>query len=224
MLDLAIWNLTLPVGEPATVIETSALLQGYQDNYFKSSSGVIFFWAPVTGTTTANASYPRSELRETFIDGQLRNWTYPSADNFLRASLTVDKVPSTGKIVIGQIHAYQSTSPMLKLEYQYSTTAKTGKIVAKVRNKPGDTPIQVVTVAQGVPLSQRFTYSIHLTPSGTLSVNANNYKWSTKLDSTWAPKPLYFKAGVYTQDNSGTDSEGGMANFYKLEVEHRPLL
>ncbi|MGH8354253.1 MAG: polysaccharide lyase family 7 protein [Pseudomonas sp.] len=224
MLDLAIWNLTLPVGSPATVIETSVLAQGYQDPYFESSSGVIFFWAPVTGSTTENASYPRSELRETFADGQLRNWTYPSADNFLRASLTVDQVPSTGKVVIGQIHAYQSSYPMLKLEYQYSSTTKTGKIVAKVRGTPGDSPIQVITVAQGVALSQRFTYSIHLTPGGTLSVNANSYNWSSKLDPAWAPKPLYFKAGMYVQDNSGLETEGGKANFYKLEVEHRPLL
>jgi len=223
MLDLAIWNLTLPVGSP-TIIQTSELVQGYQSEYFKSTDGVLFFWAPVEGSTTANATYPRTELRETYSNGELRNWYYPKADNFLRASLTVDQVPSTGKVVIGQIHAYNSTSPMLKLEYQYSTTAKSGNIVAKVRHKPGDTPITTITVAKGVALSQRFTYSIHLTPTGTLSVNANSFKWATKLDSSWKLKPLYFKAGMYVQDNSGPSTEGGKANFYKLEVEHRPLL
>ena len=51
---------------------------------------------------------------------RLRNWTYPDADNFLRATLAVNQVPSSsGKIVIGQIHAYDSQKPLIKLEYQF---------------------------------------------------------------------------------------------------------
>jgi hypothetical protein len=37
-------------------------------------------------------------------------------------------------------------------------------------------------------------------------------------------KPLYFKAGVYPQDNSGYETEAGAAQFDKLSIEHRPLL
>src|SRR5262245_3266470 len=87
MIDLSTWNLTLPVGEPAVVIETAQLVGGYQDPYFQSSSTGVYFWVPVNGSTTANASYPRSELRETYADGQLRNWTYAGADNVLSANL-----------------------------------------------------------------------------------------------------------------------------------------
>ena len=72
MIDLATWNLTIPVGVPATVISTPLLVGGYQDHYFKSDAASIFFWAPVNGSTTPNASYPRSELRETFGDGKQR--------------------------------------------------------------------------------------------------------------------------------------------------------
>src|SRR3546814_19310599 len=79
-----------------------------------ADSGTVFFWAPVTGAKTANAIYPRSELRETYSDGTLRNWLYSAADNKLRATLSVSQVPSTGKIVIGQIHAKDSTKPMVK--------------------------------------------------------------------------------------------------------------
>lgn len=222
MIDLATWNLSIPVGVPATTIETPLLVGGYQDHYFQAHDGLIFFWAPVNGTTTESASYPRSELRETHADGSLRNWTYPSADNFLRAALSVSQVPSTGKIVIGQIHAHQSSAPLLKLEYQYKEYAASGNIVAKVRLKPDD-PIQVITITSGIALNQRFTYVIHLTPNGTLSVNLNGLNWNTRVDSTWAVKPLYFKAGVYTQDNSGYETEAGAAQFDKLSIEHRPL-
>jgi hypothetical protein len=223
MIDLAMWNLSIPVGVPATTIETPALAGGYQDHYFQSKNGAIFFWAPVNGSTTETAKYPRSELRETYPDGNLRNWIYPSADHFLRAALNVSQVPSTGKLVIGQIHAYKSSMPLVKLEYQYKTSSASGNIVAKVRLTP-EAAIQVVTLASGIALNQRFTYVLHLTPKGTLAINLNGVKWSTRLDSAWASKPLYFKAGVYTQDNSGYETEAGAAHFDKLSIEHRPLL
>lgn len=223
MIELAMWNLSIPVGVPATTIETRVLAGGYQDHYFQSKDGAIFFWSPVNGTTTESAKYPRSELRETYADGSLRNWTYPGADHFLRAALSVSQVPSTGKIVIGQIHAYKSSMPLLKLEYQYKTNTASGNIVAKVRLNP-EAEIQTVTLATGIALSQRFTYVVHLTPKGTLAINLNVSKWSTRLHSSWAQKPLYFKAGVYTQDNTGYETEAGAARFDKLLIEHRALL
>lgn len=222
MIDLATWNLSIPVGIPATTIDTPLLAGGYQDHYFQSKDGAIFFWAPVNGSTTENAKYPRSELRETSADGKLHNWTYPCADNFLRAALAISQVPSTGKLVIGQIHAQQSSAPLLKLEYQYKAYLASGNIVAKVRLKP-DAPIMVVTIASRIELNQRFTYVIHLTPNGTLSINLNDINWNSRIDSAWAAKPLYFKAGAYPQDNSGYETEAGAAQFYKLGIEHRAL-
>ncbi|MGY4534001.1 hypothetical protein ACVW0Y_003139 [Pseudomonas sp. TE3786] len=220
MIDLATWNLSIPVGVPATTIQTPVLVGGYQDYYFKADNASIFFWAPVNGTVTESASYPRSELRETYADGKLRNWTYPSADNFLRAAVAVTQVPSTGKVVIGQIHAYGSNKPMVKLEFQYKTKTATATVVAKVRSTPLDEEGQVITVLSGIPLNQRFTYTLHLTPKGSLVINVNNAQWSTVVDPSWAPKPLYFKAGVYTQDNQGYETEAGAATFYVLKIDH----
>ncbi|MET0126408.1 MAG: polysaccharide lyase family 7 protein, partial [Pseudomonas caspiana] len=96
MIDLATWNLSIPVGTPSVIIDTPKLVQGYQDGYFRSGN-TLFFWAPVTGSKTENAKFPRTELRETTADGKVYNWTYSQADNFLRAALTVNQVPSTGK-------------------------------------------------------------------------------------------------------------------------------
>jgi nitrate/TMAO reductase-like tetraheme cytochrome c subunit len=80
----------------------------------------------------------------------------------------------------------------------------------------------VIQIATGVLLKERFTYTIHLTPTGNLTVNAHEMQWSTKLDATWNGKQLYFKAGVYTQDNTGYATEGGAATFYKLQIAHDP--
>lgn len=220
MIALDTWNLSIPVGSPAVTIDTPALASGYTDGFFKSGD-TLFFWAPVTGTTTKSAKYPRTELRETKADGSLNNWKYSDADNLLRAAVAVNQVPSTGKIVIGQIHCNGSTEPMLKLEYQWMDAKRMGNIVAKYRATPTSEPA-VIIVAQKVPMNQRFTYTIHLTPTGSLTVNAASFQWGAKVDKSWASAALYFKAGVYTQDNTGYATEGGAATFYKLAIEHNP--
>ncbi|SFQ51761.1 Alginate lyase [Pseudomonas sp. NFPP07] len=222
MIDLATWNLSIPEGSPPATIDTPRLVDGFKDQYFHSDTGTLFFWSPVTGSRTANAIYPRSELRETYSNGTLKNWTYPEADNLLYATLAVNQVPSTGKIVIGQIHAYNSTKPLVKVEYQYKTTTQSGNIVAKVRMHPDDTDSRVIIVAENVPLDREFSYLIHLSPGGALGVSAAGYQWDTQLSSTWRDKPLYFKAGVYVQDNTGYTTEGGKVTFYKLDIDHNP--
>ena len=220
MIDLATWNLSVPVGSPPYTVETTKLVKGFKDQYFHSNSGALFFWSPVTGTRTENAKYARTELRETYSNGTLRNWYYPDADNSLRATLAVKQVPSSGKIVIGQIHAYQSQKPMVKVEYQYDTSSKNGDIVAKVRMRPDDDEGRVITVATGVKLNQEFSYLIHLSPGGALGISAAGYQWNTDISAKWRVKPLYFKAGVYVQDNSGYTSEGGKVMFSKLDIDH----
>ena len=220
MIDLATWNLSVPVGSPPATIDTPKLVSGFKNQYFHSSTGTLFFWAPVTGTRTENAIYPRTELRETYSNGTLRNWLYPQADNSLRATLKVSKVPSSGKLVIGQIHAYDSQKPLVKLEYQYKSKTATGNIVAKVRTRPDDAEGRVITIATGVKLDQDFSYLIHLSPGGALGISAAGSQWDSKISATWRDKPLYFKAGVYVQDNAGPTSEGAQVTFSKLDIDH----
>ncbi len=220
MIDLGTWNLSIPVGSPPTTIETKQLLQGYDGKYFTSSASNVTFWAPVTGSKTANAIYPRTELRETWSNGELHNWFYPDADNFLNAKLKVIQVPSSGRVVIGQIHVYESTQPLLKLEYQYKDATKDGTIVAKVRFHPSDKKPRVIEIAEGVPLNETFKYVIHLNKAGLLTVRASNMVWNDRISATWRTQQLYFKAGVYTQDNTGYTSEGGKVMFFNLDVDH----
>ena len=220
MIDLATWNLSVPVGSPPYTVETTKLVDGFKDQYFHSDTGTLFFWSPVTGSKTENAIYPRTELRETYSNGTLKNWYYPDADNTLRATLSVSQVPSSGKIVIGQIHAYKSQKPLVKVEYQYKTKTATGNIVAKVRMRPDESESRVITVASNVPLEKSFTYVINLNKAGLLSVNAADSEWNDRIGAAWGDKPLYFKAGVYVQDNSGDSKEGARVTFAKLDIDH----
>jgi len=218
MIELATWNLTIPVGTPAKVIDTPRLVDGYSDQYFRSGDK-LFFWAPVTGSSTAKSEFPRSELRETLSDGTLRNWTYPEANHRLKAVLKVNQVPSIGRIVIGQIHIYQGEGPLLKVEYQYDAARKKGDVIGNYRLKPGSEDVTIV-IARDIALGKTFSYEVRFSSAGYLNVDSQGYSWGKQISSSWKNKKLYFKAGVYALDNTGYKNEGGQVTFSQLDVAH----
>lgn len=218
MIDFNDWNLTIPERVPAQVIETKVVKAGYRDRYFYRTASGVVFWAPVTGTHTKGSDYPRSELRETFSNGELRNWYYKDGTHKLSAALTVKQVPSSGRIVIGQIHSKDNSKPFLKILYKQVNG--TGYVYIELRKKPGDSKSPTVMTYKGMPLNYRFDYQVDVAKSGNLRVDIGGMVYRTKIDSAWAKKRLYFKAGVYTLDNKGSSSEGGRVEFHDLSVTH----
>jgi hypothetical protein len=215
-IDLTTWNLCTPELDPETgraKIYSTAEVQTLSNAYFRRGKNIdgetvfVAFYVPVAGATTQSTDRTRSELRETRPDGALYNWTIPSGDHFLRAALTVYKVPSNGVTVVGQIHS-KLGSPLVKLKW------KRGWLVASVRSTPDSDPVD--TPLFEAPLGTRFSYSLHLTPGGTLSVGGKT--WDV---AAWRDAPLYFKAGVYNQDGvADTPDEASEANFWKLSIAH----
>lgn len=230
MLDLTTWNLSIPTDPTPTTISTERLNNGYESRYFRrNDDGSVTFWVPVTGSTSEDAIYPRSELRETQSDGELDNWLYAGADNYLNAVLAVNQIPSRSKVVVGQIHstdaAGSQNDPLVKLQY-YRNSAGIGRLEALLRLHPGDTEVKNILIAEGIDLNERFSYELRLTSSGRLgiqveSTDGDKGSYYRQLSSTWSNDLLYFKAGAYIQDNSGTDSEGGRVTFYHLNTLHR---
>jgi hypothetical protein len=121
--------------------------------------------------------------------------------------------------VIGQIHIYKGKGPLLKVEYVYDKAKKTGSVIANYRLKPGSADTKVV-IAEDVALSERFTYEVRLSSAGYLHVIAQGNRWGKQLSKSWQGKQLYFKAGVYTLDNTGYKNEGGQVTFNALEARH----
>jgi hypothetical protein len=73
-----------------------------------------------------------------------------------------------------------------------------------------------------VGLGKLITYEIKLT-DGLLSMTVNGNNQSVNVfqtDPAWTNQTLFFKAGDYCQDNSGTSSEGAAVAFYYLTVVH----
>ncbi|SDQ01189.1 polysaccharide lyase family 7 protein [Ectopseudomonas guguanensis] len=229
MLDLTTWNLSIPTEPTPTTITTERLNNGYQSRYFRrNGDGSVTFWVPVTGSTTEDARYPRSELRETQRDGSLSNWQHASNDSYLSAVLQVDQVPSRNKVVIGQIHSTDvpgsQNDPLAKVQYHYRRGV--GRVELLLRPRPGDSEVQNILLADNVQLGERFGYDLRVTPSGRLGVSVASSDGDEgavyrQLSSRWNTQYLYFKAGAYIQDNYGPDKEGGRVTFYHLNSTHR---
>lgn len=229
MLDLSTWNLSIPTEPTPTTITTQHLNNGYQSRYFRhNDDGSVTFWVPVTGSTTEDARYPRSELRETQRDGSLDNWQHASSDSYLSAVLQVEQVPSKGKVVIGQVHSTDvpgsQNDPLLKLQYHYLRGV--GRVELLLRIRPGDKDVRNILLAENVQLGERFGYDLRVTPSGRIgvsvaSVDGDEGALYRQLSSRWSTQSLYFKAGAYVQDNYGPDDEGGRVTFFHLNSLHR---
>lgn len=218
MIDLTVWNITLPVQTPAQVVATKAM-PNLQNEYFDRTDERIIFWAPVTGTRTPNSQFARSELRETYKSGMLRNWLYSSGVNTLKGTLAVSQVPSTGRVVVAQIHAKDAPTPLLKLVYRY--TQGTGNVDVEYRVIPADKRSPVIFSLPKVALNQTFTYFLQMDKQGKLSVLINNVGTQVKLDPSWYGYNFYFKAGAYTLDNVGQYTEGGKVTYTELDVSHK---
>ncbi|MFG9847604.1 polysaccharide lyase family 7 protein [Pseudomonas aeruginosa] len=231
MIDLSTWNLTIPTEPTPQVITTQQLNNGYQSRYFQQGNdGGLVFWVPIDGSHTEDSTYPRTELRETQADGSLDNWYYWQADNELRVTMSVEKVPSKNKVIIGQIHSKSPQTddgePLVKLQYYYKPEEGLGRVEALVRNHPDDSYSRNVSILEQVRLGERFNYSLRVTSSGELAVRAHSQDgeedaYYQTLGSAWNDQLLYFKAGAYVNDNAGDSGEGSRVTIYHLNTAHR---
>ena len=215
--DLSHWYLGTPDAERSLSVPVAELMAGYTSSWFYTGpDGAMVFWAPVNGGTTSGSTFPRSELREQ-INPPDNSVNWPAfGTHVLEAQCKVKVLPSTGKIIIGQIHGYLGDArPLLKLVFD------NGRIDAQVKESPAeDTDLHYYF--PNVPLNSLITYRVVL-EEGILTFTINGVTQSVDLfenDPEWADQTFYFKAGSYVQDNSGTSAEGGRVDFYQLRSAH----
>lgn len=235
--DLTRWKLTLPSGDEVSPAMLNSGFQYTDVFYTDTRAGGMVFRCPNIAGTTANSQYSRTELREmldpdnTSAKAISNNWT-PEQGGWMRAKLRVDHVSTTGesgkvgRVIVGQIHG-PSTEP-LRLYYVKKPAEKTGRIYAAVESTLGSTwrSADIVSNANdaGIAPGENFTYQIKL--YGTqLSVaiyrpDGRKYTLARTIDANYLGQSLYFKAGVYNQNNTGDPSDYAQATFFVLEHTH----
>lgn len=162
-------------------------------------------------------------------------------DGRLFATLAVNHVTTTGdpgqvgRVIIGQIHAMDDEP--VRLYYRKLPGNELGSIYAAHEIRDGDdvwyemlgTRARSATNPEnGIALGQKFSYEI-LTQGNSLNVTILDEQGQTlaqaDIDMSGsgydiADDYMYFKAGVYNQNNTGDPQDFVQATFYELEVSH----
>lgn len=161
-------------------------------------------------------------------------------DGALRATLAVNHVTTTGdknqvgRVIVGQIHA--NDDEPLRLYYRKLPGNSKGSIY--IAHEPlgggetwhemiGSRSSDATDPADGIALDEVFSYEVKVA-GNTLSVTISR---DGKPDVTEivdmshsgydaGDQFQYFKAGVYNQNNTGSDCDYVQATFYSLENSH----
>jgi len=182
-----------------------------QDLVWTDPKGHTNYWCSVVGETSGSSSNPRTESRQTLPNsGEPYNWTVD--DGYLHAMsgrVRVELAPSSGKIIVGQIHAHKASNPYLMVTWW------NGFARIDVRSTPTGSSVKMLSVP--CALGDSFEYGLETTAAG-LKVYLNGSNVTLLVSELWKEFPFYFKAGAYVIDNDGPETEGGWVVYEKFDV------
>ncbi len=234
-------KLTLPVDSNrdgvADDIQGSEL-DTYQSSYFyhttagqKTTEGYVaangetVFWAPVDGGGTTNSTDTvRSEMREQLTPGDDKsNWTTTGV-HIQSGTVKVTKLPkpkksgSPVKTIVAQLHAFNSNSPPLKL--QFSSSSADGVVVYAIYNESPNRSGYVISRKIKMALKESFTYELKMA-DGILTTKINDELISTRdMRANWSQSKFYFKAGNYLQNTPREATGNAEVVYTNLTVSH----
>ena len=163
----------------------------------------------------------------------------------LKATLRINRVTTTGsglhpgRTIIGQIHA--ADDEPLRLYYRKRPGAARGCIYAEHEIRNGnDVTFNLIGNEQcngngpsnGIALNELFSYEIRNRNEDirvrirrgdqngpiirTITIDMDNLDSGYDRSNEW----MYFKAGLYTQNNTGNNNDRDIATFYRLSNTH----
>lgn len=247
-IDLSNWKVTLPIGspdevEPPEIIDyaTDERLIPYM--YNDSTDGSLVFYT-TPGSSTANSSYSRTELREQMVPGSnSTNWTFTEGGR-MKGTLSVPEISSDAggnshRTLVMQIHGRltneqrdligeddNNAPPVLKIYWQK------GKIrVLTKKLKDVDAPEEEILHTNAWEDNEGYTFpEVIGTDTFNLEIIASHGRLEVILNETdtvvyedihmqkWSVFENYFKAGNYLQTLDAGAS--AVVKYYELEVTH----
>jgi hypothetical protein len=182
-----------------------------QDLVWTDPKGHTNYWCSVLGDTSGSSSSPRTESRQTLPESGLPyNWTVDGVAHAMSGTVRVELAPSSGKVIVGQIHAHKAPNPFLMVTWW------NGVARADLRANPTDPAVKVLSVP--CPLGETFEYRLEVDSSGELHINLEGFGYHLKVSEAWKEYPFYFKAGAYVIDNVGPETEGGWVVYEQFGV------
>ncbi|MFI6365973.1 polysaccharide lyase family 7 protein [Nocardia sp. NPDC050630] len=212
-ISLRGWKLTIPEKDKsghAAVIEPAAVAPPWLTG---GPDGSLTFWAPVRGATTPHSEHARTEL-----DSSSNFSAGTSGPHTLKVASAVLQVPTDTKdIILGQIHGAGAISsvPYVMLHY------RAGTIEVVARQLQGGSQTLSFPLLTGVPMNQRFDFTISDMGNGTMVFRAT-YGTDTKQATALVPQDFHdaavrFQVGDYQQGHESGDAEdGGRVTIYQI--------
>jgi len=182
-----------------------------QDLVWVDQNGHTNYWCSVQGGTSGSSKNPRTEGRQTLPGTAVSfNWLPGSARHSMAGRVRVQTAPSSGKVIIGQIHAVNALNPFLMVIWW------NGYVRIDFRDVPlGATR---TLLKKQIPLGQVFEYCVQVDELGQLTARLDELSASAPVNTKWSKYPFYFKAGAYVIDNKGDESEGGWVIYESFDV------
>ena len=250
-IDLSHWKVTLPIGEEKPIEVMPPEILDYANNellkpfmYNDSIDGSLVFYTYPGGVTTANSSYPRTELREQMVPGSNEtNWTFKQGGN-IKGTLAVpdisrDSEGDLHRTIIMQIHGRltdeqrdligqddNNAPPMLKIYWVDGKVRVKTKVLKDLNTAfPQILHVDSWTDDEGYTFKEyvgkgKFSLEVKVS-EGRMEVILNDNE-SVVYDNIciqkWGIFENYFKAGNYLS----AKEEGAYAyvRYYELEVSH----
>lgn len=171
------------------------------------------FWCSVTGGTSGSSSNPRTEGRETLVDtGTAYNWAVGEALHSMSGTVRVELAPSSGKVIVGQIHAHKGPDTFIMVTWW------NGMARIDIRTDPFGSAGKYLEVA--CPLGKAFKYAVTIDRFRMLTINLNGQVKALPVSKEWDSWPFYFKQGAYVIDHEGPEYEGGWVVYEDSVVSH----
>ncbi|MFY0593555.1 polysaccharide lyase family 7 protein [Roseivirga sp.] len=248
-IDLSNWKVTLPIGSPPVEVTPPAIWNFARNAILKpfmyndsTDASIVFYTYP--GSSTANSSYSRTELREQMVPGSNSvNWTF-SQGGTIKGTLSVPEVSSDEennphRVIIMQIHGRltneqrdligeddNNAPPVLKI-YLVDGRVRVKTKVLKDLNVSDKEILKTSawTDDEGKYFSEtvgknKFTLEVKAS-EGRMEVTLNEnetFVYDGIHMDKWGVFENYFKAGNYlvTTDNGAYSK----VKYYNLEVSH----
>ncbi len=192
---------------------------------YTAANGETVFWAPVNGGgTTKNTDTVRSEMREQLTLGNdASNWTTTGV-HIQSGTVRVTKLPTPKKsgapvkTIVAQIHAFNSNSPPLKL--QFLSSSAEGTVVYAIYNESPNRSGYSASPKIKMTLKESFTYELKMA-NGIMTTKVNGQLLSTRdMRANWSNSRFYFKAGNYLQNTTREATGSAEVVYSALTVTH----
>lgn len=245
LIDLSHWKVTLPIGDP-TEVEPPEILDYPNIEILEKfmfddpeENALVFHTKP--GSTTANSSYSRTELREQLEPGSNKvNWTFKQGGHLkgrLRVSEVSGQEGALDRIIVMQIHGRltdeqrdligeddNNAPPVLKIYWD------DGKI--NVRRKIlKDLEVSDIDILKKDAWTDESHWSekevgfdpfdLEIKVSENLmevKVSGDTFRFDDVHVNKWSIFYNYFKAGNYLQ--TADTASYATVKYYELEVSH----